>query len=138
MAGLLHFRLPESTVRDGKVTVFSLDEKVPVTLNLTKVPLAVTFSLYDEGKTTLVDATMDEETVSEGSMIIALDKTGELALYTKPDGVPADPVNMVTCSSVALNKVRELNGIISKKLEEDKKSREPKRAGAESSAANER
>ncbi|KAK2871895.1 hypothetical protein FQN49_002719 [Arthroderma sp. PD_2] len=138
MAGLLHFRLPESTVRDGEVTVFSTAEKVPVSLNLTKIPLSVTFNLYDEGKIVLLDATTSEEAVSEGSLVIALDKTGEIALYTKPEGAPADPVNMVTCSDLALARVRELNKLVSTRLEEDKQMREKKRPTAELSAANER
>lgn len=138
MAGLLHFRVPESTIRDGKVTVYSPEEKVPVPLNVTKVPLSVTFHLYDEGKITLFDATSSEEAVSEGAVVIALDKTGEIALYTKAEGVPADPLNMVSCSTAALGKVRELNALVQKKLEEDLKKREQKGFRKEASAANER
>jgi exosome complex component RRP45 len=130
--------MPEATVRDGKVTVYSLEEKVPVPLNLTKLPLSVTFNVFDGGKIMLLDTTMKEEAVSDGSVVIALDKTGEIVLYTKPEGVPADPFSMVSCSTVALRKVRELSQLISAKLEEDLKIRERKRSGAESSAANER
>lgn len=138
MAGLLHFRLPESTVRDGEVTVFTVEEKVPVQLNLTKIPLSVTFNLYDEGKIMLLDASTSEEAVSEGSLVVALDKTGEVALYSKPDGAPADPVNMVNCSTLALEKVRELNKLLAARLEEDKQVREKKRPTAGLSAAHER
>ncbi|EAS35453.3 exosome complex endonuclease 2/ribosomal RNA processing protein [Coccidioides immitis RS] len=138
MAGLLHFRIPESTVSDGKVTVYSPEEKVPVPLNLTKVPLSITFNLYDEGKITLMDATSSEEAVSEGAVIIALDKTGEIALYTKAEGTPADPLNMVACSTAALAKVRDLNALVQKRLGEDSKKRDQKGLRAESSAANER
>ncbi|OAL72284.1 WD repeat protein [Trichophyton violaceum] len=138
MAGLLHFRLPESTVRDGEVTVFTTEEKVPVQLNLTKIPLSVTFNLYDEGKIMLLDATTSEEAVSEGSLVVALDKTGEIALYSKPDGAPADPVNMVNCSTLALEKVRELNKLLAARLEEEKQIREKKRPTAGLSAAHER
>lgn len=138
MAGLLHFRLPESTVRDGKVTIYSPEEKVPSPLNLTKIPLSVTFNLFDEGSITLLDATVSEEAVSDGYVIIALDKTGEIALYTKPEGTPADPMNMVSSSGVALSKVRELGNFIFKKLEEDSKAWEKAHPSSESAAANER
>ncbi|WEW57820.1 3'-5'-exoribonuclease [Emydomyces testavorans] len=138
MTGLLHFRVLESTVRDGKVTVYAPEEKVPVPLNLTKLPLSITFNLYNEGKITLLDATSSEEAVSEGSVVIALDKTGEIALYTKAEGTPADPLNMVSCSAAALAKVRDLNALIQKRLEEDLKKRDPKGLRTESSAANER
>jgi len=138
MAALLHFRLPEATVRDGKVTVYTAQEKVPVPLNLTRLPLSVTFNIFDEGKIMLLDPTMKEEAVGAGSVVVALDKTGEIVLYTKPEGAPADPFSMVSCATVALSKVRELNQFITTKLEEDLKLRERKRANAESSAANER
>ena len=138
MTGLLHFRLPDSTVRDGKVTVYTPEEKVPVPLNITKIPLSVTFNLFDEGRVALLDAAASEEAVSEGALIIALDKTGEIALYTKADGTPADPLNMVSSATVALNKVRELVKTISSKLEEDSKLREKKHPITEASAANER
>ncbi|KAK2774004.1 hypothetical protein FQN53_003868 [Emmonsiellopsis sp. PD_33] len=138
MTALLHFRLPEAIVREGRVTVYSPEEKVPSPLNLTKLPLSVTFSLYDEGRIIVLDATTKEEAVSEGNVIIALDKTGEIALYTKPDGTPADPLSMVSCSSVALGKIKEMSKFISSKLEEDLKAREQKRKRAEASAANER
>ncbi|PGG99917.1 hypothetical protein AJ80_09272 [Polytolypa hystricis UAMH7299] len=138
MTGLLHFRLPEAIVREGQVIVYSPEEKVPVALNLTKLPLSITFTIYDEGKVFLLDPTAKEEAVSEGAVIIALDKTGEIALYSKPDGTPADPLNMVSCSTVALEKVRELSKFISAQLEADLKRREQKKSTAESSAANER
>ncbi|KAL1957199.1 hypothetical protein VTO42DRAFT_6233 [Malbranchea cinnamomea] len=138
MAGLLHFRLPESTVRDGKVTIYTPEEKVPVPLNITKIPLSVTFSLFDEGRISLLDSTTSEEAVSDGSVIIALDKTGEIAFYSKPDGTPADPLNMVSSATVALTKVRELAKFMSNKLEEDVKLREKKHPSTESSATNER
>ncbi|KKZ64027.1 exosome complex component RRP45 [[Emmonsia] crescens] len=139
MTGLLHFRLPEAVVREGRVTVYRPEEKVPSPLNLTKLPLSTTFNMYDEGSIIVLDATSKEEAVSEGSLIIALDKTGEIALYTKPDGTPGDPLSMISCSNVALAKIKEMSKFISAKLEEDLKMREKKRQGAaESSAANER
>jgi exosome complex component RRP45 len=138
MAGLLHFRLPETTVRDGKVTVYTPDEKVPAPLNITKTPLSVTFNLFEQGRITLLDATASEEAVSDGFAIIALDKTGEIALYSKPEGTPADPLNMVSSANVALAKVRELGMLMSTKLEEDSKRREQKHPTTEASAANER
>ncbi|KAI1917293.1 3'-5'-exoribonuclease [Ophidiomyces ophidiicola] len=138
MAGLLHFRLPESIVRDGKVTVYSIEEKVPVPLNLTKVPLSITFHLYDEGKIALLDASSSEEAVSEGAVVIAMDKTGEIAFYSKAEGTPADPLNMVSCSTTAFAKIRDLNAFVQQKLDEDSKRRDQKGLCAEASAANER
>lgn len=141
LTALLHFRLPESAVRDGRISVFSVEEKVPVSLNLTKLPLAVTYHIYADGTLFLVDATAKEEAVSEGSLVVALDKTGEIALFSKSEGVPADPISMVQCSSFALAKVKELNKLISTRLEEDSRLRESRRPGmssVEAAAANER
>ncbi|KAI5306819.1 hypothetical protein KEM56_006976 [Ascosphaera pollenicola] len=144
LTALQRFRLPESSVRDGEITVYGLDEKVPAPLNLTKLPLATTFSIFNKGRVFVVDATAKEEAVSEGTLLVALDKTGEIALYSKSDGTPADPLTMVQCSNLALVKVKELHSIIAKRLEEDVKLqevREKMRTGitlAEASAANER
>ena len=80
MAALHHFRLPEAIVRDGKVTVYTLEEKVPVPLNLTKLPLSITFSVFEGGRILLLDPTTKEEAVSDGTVIVALDKTGEIVL----------------------------------------------------------
>lgn len=121
------------------MTVYRPEERVPSPLNLTKLPLSTTFNMYDEGRIIVLDATSKEEAVSEGSLIIALDKTGEIALYTKPDGTPGDPLSMISCSTVALAKIKAMSKFISAKLEEDLKTREQKRQdAAESSAANER
>ncbi|KAI5307692.1 hypothetical protein KEM55_007660 [Ascosphaera atra] len=144
LTALLRFRLPESSVRDGKITVYSLEEKVPSPLNLTKLPLAVTFNIYNHGRLFLVDADAKEEAVSEGTMLVAMDKSGEIALFSKGDGSPADPLTMVQCSNLALTKVVEINKIISKRLEEDNKEREKQERArnglslAEASAANDR
>lgn len=146
LTALLHFRLPESAVRDGKISVFGVEEKVPVSLNLTKLPLAITYQLFggggdDDGTLFIVDATAKEEAVSEGSLVIAVDKTGEIALLSKSEGVPADPLSMVQCSNLALARVKELNKLMARRLEEDSRLRESRRSGlssVEAAAANER
>lgn len=138
MTALLHFRLPESTVRDGRVTVYSLEERVPVQLNLTKLPLSITFNIYDEGRITLIDATSKEESISEGTLIVALDKTGEVSLLSKAEGTPADALSLVACADLALVKVKELNKVILQKLEEDMKIREKAHPTVEANATNDR
>ncbi|KAI5287898.1 hypothetical protein KEM54_005637 [Ascosphaera aggregata] len=144
LTALQRFRLPESSVRDGQITVYSLEERVPTPLNLTKLPLSITFNIYNKGRLFVMDATADEEAVSEGTLLVALDKTGEIALYSKSEGSPADPLTMIQCSNLALMRVKELHQIIKKRLDEDVKlqeQRERQRTGislSEATAANER
>ncbi|KAI5295123.1 hypothetical protein KEM52_002317 [Ascosphaera acerosa] len=144
LTALQRFRLPESSVRDGQVIVYGLDEKVPSPLNLTKLPFALTFDFYSGGRVFVMDATAKEEAVSEGKLLIALDRFGEIALLSKPEGAPADPQTMVQCANVALQRVKELHAQIKKRIEEDVRlaeQRERQRRGitmAEASAANDR
>ena len=138
MAALRHFRRPEVTVRDGKLTVHGLNEKAPVPLNITTQPLSCTFNVFDDGKIMLLDPSMKEEQAGQGSVVVALNPAGELCLFSKMDGVPVLALKLIDCSNIALAKVKQHAKIISKKLEEDAKVRASRHPGAISSAANDR
>ncbi|KAL1964983.1 hypothetical protein VTN77DRAFT_6183 [Rasamsonia byssochlamydoides] len=137
MAGLQHFRRPDAEVKDGQVTVFGLDERVPVPLNITHKPLAITFHAFHEGKVIILDATLKEEQASEGDMVIALNNSGETCTLYKSSGCPLSAIDVVNKTSLALRKVQEINGIIGKALEADLAKRKQNR-GAEASAENDR
>jgi exosome complex component RRP45 len=138
MAGLQHFRRPDAEVKDGQVTVFGLDERVPVPLNITHKPLAITFHTFHEGKVIVLDATLKEEQASEGDMVIALNNSGETCAIYKSSGDSVSAIDAVNKMSLALQKVQEVNGIISKALEADLAKRAKQNRGAEASAENDR
>ncbi|KAL3467161.1 ribosomal protein S5 domain 2-type protein [Aspergillus heterothallicus] len=119
MAGLQHFRRPDAVVKEGQVIVYGIDEKVPVPLNITHKPLSVTFHTFDEGKLVILDATRKEEQASEADVVIGLNNAGDVCYVSKFSGSPVDAMVFVTKTAVALEKVKELNGIIDKALQAD-------------------
>ncbi|KAL2872578.1 exosome non-catalytic core subunit RRP45 [Aspergillus lucknowensis] len=119
MAGLQHFRRPDAVVKDGQVIVYGLDERVPVPLNITHKPLSVTFHTFDEGKVVILDAARKEEQASEADVIIGLNNAGDVCYLSKFSGSPVDALVFVTKTTVALEKVKEINSIIDKALQAD-------------------
>jgi exosome complex component RRP45 len=138
LAGLQHFRRPDIDVKEGQVTVFGLDERVPVPLNITHKPLAISFHVFHEGRTVILDATRREEQASEGDMIIALNSSGETCALYKSAGSPVSAIDVVNKTTLAAQKVQQLNNIISKALEADSAKRAKQSHGAEASAENDR
>lgn len=138
MTGLQHFRRPDIEVKEGQVTVFGLDERVPVALNITHKPLAITFQTFHEGKMLILDATRKEEQASEGDLIIALNNTGETCAVYKSAGSPVNAIEVVNKTGLALQKVREINEVIGKTLEADLAKRAKKSRAVEASAENDR
>lgn len=138
MAGLQHFRRPDAVVKDGQVIVYGLDERMPVPLNITHKPLAVTFHTFDEGKRVILDATRKEEQASEADVVIGMNNTGDVCYVSKFSGSPVDAMVFITKSEVALEKVKEINGIIDKALQADFSKRTTAGIIEESRAENDR
>ncbi|RAL15229.1 exosome non-catalytic core subunit RRP45 [Aspergillus homomorphus CBS 101889] len=138
MAGLQHFRRPDAVVKDGQVIVYGLDQRVPVALNITHKPLAVTFHTFDEGKRVILDATRKEEQAAEADVVFGLNNAGDVCFMSKFSGSPVDAMVFVNKTSVALDKVKEINAIIDKALQADLAMRAKKGMAEESRAENDR
>ncbi|KAB8204565.1 RRP45 subunit of eukaryotic exosome [Aspergillus parasiticus SU-1] len=138
MAGLQHFRRPDAVVKDGQVIVYGVDERVPVALNITHKPLSITFHTFDEGKRVIVDATRKEEQASEADVVMGLNNAGDVCYLSKFSGSPVSAMVFVNKSSVALEKVKEINGIIDKALQADLAKRAKGGLMEESRATNDR
>ncbi|PYI36987.1 ribosomal protein S5 domain 2-like protein [Aspergillus japonicus CBS 114.51] len=138
MAGLQHFRRPDAVVKDGQVIVYGLDERVPVALNITHKPLAVTFHSFDEGKRVVLDATRREEQAAEADVVFGLNNAGDVCFMSKFSGSPVDAMVFVNKTSVALDKVKEINAVIDKALQADLAKRAKTGMAEESRAENDR
>ncbi|KKY15168.1 putative exosome complex endonuclease 2 ribosomal rna processing protein [Phaeomoniella chlamydospora] len=123
IAALQHFRRPDVSVDGEDVTIYTLAERVPVPLSIMHQPLCVSFNFYHEGETILVDATLREEQVREGDMVITMNRYGEVCQIAKMGGVPVDPILLLNCTKVALEKVKDITKLISTRLDEDTKQR---------------
>jgi len=83
----------------------------------------VTFSYFEE-EIFLVDATLAEEQVRLGEVILTMNKHGELCQIAKYGGATINPLALLNCTNIALQKVTEVSALIQKRLEEDAKKRD--------------
>jgi exosome complex component RRP45 len=138
MAALQHFRRPDVIVEGEKATILSAREREPIPLSILHQPLCVTFSYFEEGEIFLVDSDSAEEQVRQGEMIITMNRHGEICQIAKYGGATVDPLALLNCTNVALQKVKDLSKFIQTKLDEDAKNRDVGGLMAELSAENAR
>lgn len=125
VAALQHFRKNDISVEGEKVTVYTPAEREPVPLSLLHLPFCVTFSFYmGEEEVVLLDTTLLEEQLREGSCTISMNRHGEVCQIAKLGGVPVDALSLLHCTSVAAVKVKELHKLVTNKLDEDAKRRD--------------
>lgn len=124
LCSLLHFRLPDTSVTGGELTVYSVREREPVPLALLHWPLCVTFAIFEEGEKLVLDATMREEQCCEGEITVVANKSGEVCAISKQGGVPTDALVLLGCVDTALGKVRELDAIVKEALGREEKRRD--------------
>ena len=86
----------------------------------------------------LHDATLLEEQCREGEIVVSMNRFGEVCQIAKYGGVPIGGLSMLTCTNLALEKVKMLDKLVKTKLEEDAKKRDAGGLMAELSAENER
>ncbi|KAK6843064.1 hypothetical protein PG987_003924 [Apiospora arundinis] len=67
-----------------------------------------------------------------------MNKHGEICQVAKPGGAPVEAVTVVQCSSLALQKVKDLSDFVDQKLADDSKRRNKGGLLAELSAENAR
>lgn len=138
MAALQHFRRPDAVVRDGQVIVYGVDERVPVALNITHKPLSITFNVFNEGKNLILDASLKEELASDGELVIGMNNAGEVCYLSKYGGTPLEAYDILGKSTVALEKIKDINARVDKVLLADLARRGKKDMLAESRADNDR
>jgi len=140
IAALQHFKKPDTSTEGESVTIYTLAEREPVPLSLLHYPLCVTFSYYgpSDHQITLLDTTLMEEQLREGSCTISMNRHGEICQIAKLGGIPVDAVALLQCMSVTLAKVKEFSTLIAQRLSEDAKKRDAGGLMAELSAENAR
>lgn len=138
IAALQHFRRPDVSVDGENVTIYTMDERTPVPLSILHHPICVSFSFFQDGEVVLLDATLREEQVREGELVITMNKFGELCQIAKMGGISVDPVTLLNCTQTALAKVKDITSTIAKKLESDALQRDVSGLIAEMSAENDR
>ncbi|KAF2653110.1 exoribonuclease [Lophiostoma macrostomum CBS 122681] len=138
MAALQHFRRPDVIVEGERATVLSVREREPIPLSILHQPLCVTFSYFEDEDVFLVDANAAEEQVRQGEVIVTMNRHGEVCQIAKYGGATMDPLAILNCTNIALQKVRELSKFIQARLDEDAAKRNAGGLLAELSAENAR
>ncbi|KAL9024867.1 MAG: hypothetical protein Q9196_006201 [Gyalolechia fulgens] len=138
LAALQHYRIPDTTVKGQEVIVHRVEERNPVPLAMLHHPLCVTMALFEGGEKVVVDATLQEQQCSEGEVVVTANKYGEVVQIKKLGGVPADALLLLNCVDIAVAKVKELDLVIAKALEQDATERDVGGLMAELKAENER
>lgn len=140
MAALQHFRRPDVLVEGEQATIFSVREREPIPLSILHQPFCVTFSYYeiDEKEVFLVDANLAEEQVRQAEVIITMNRHGEVCQIAKYGGATVEPLALLNCTNIALEKVKDMSKFIQQKLEENAKKRDEGGLMAELSAENAR
>ncbi|KAL8689930.1 MAG: hypothetical protein Q9218_004508 [Villophora microphyllina] len=138
LAALQHYRIPDTTVKGGEVTVHGLDEREPVPLALLHHPLCVTMALFEGGERVVVDPTLAEQQVCEVEVMVTANKHGEVCQIAKLGGVPADALTLLSCVEMAVKKVRELDAVVLEAMEKDERKRDIGGLMTELRAENER
>ena len=138
IAALSHFRIPDTSLRGGELTVYSEKERDPVPLALLHWPFCISISIFEGGEKVIVDAVLREEQCSEGEVVITANKSGEICAISKQGGVPTEALVLLGCIDTAVENVRILDGIVKKALERDATNRDVGGLMAELSAENAR
>jgi exosome complex component RRP45 len=143
ISALSHFRKPDTSTEGEEVTVYSAAEREMVPLSMLHMPLCVTFSYYgcgglEEDERMLVDTTLLEESLRDGSCTFGLNRHGEVCQIAKLGGAPLDAIMLIHCVNVAAVKVKTISALITKRLAEDAKRRDKGGISAELSAENAR
>lgn len=109
LGALAHFRLPATSVQGEQVTVFTAAEREPVPLTLLHWPLCVSMWFFaGKGREmVLLDATLREEQVCNGEIVVTANAQGEICQVKKLGGPPADALLLLQCVDTAVKVVKE-------------------------------
>jgi len=123
LAALRHLRLPETqVVSEGRVEVFSDEERDPIPLPLHHTPIPVSFALftsYDSNHLEcIIDPNQREEILCHGLLTFCFNKHEELCCIDFSAGIcPLTSSKLKRCAALAQSKVKELSEILEKTLE---------------------
>lgn len=123
IAALCHFKRPDVGIQGDEVTVYSPEERDPISLSIYHMPICVSFSFFQQGTFLLVDPCEREERVMDGLLMIAMNKHREICSIQSSGGIMLLKEQVLRCSKIASVKVSEITELITKALENDKKAR---------------
>lgn len=98
IVSLFKFKLPFVSVEDGKLKVWSFEEKRPQTLSIHHFPISMTFALIslpdhsDEKEYLVFDPTKTEEEIFDGRLSLTLNVYKDICGVHFPGGCNIKPI----------------------------------------------
>lgn len=135
MTALQHFKKPDVSIKGTDITIHDFNQRQPVSLSILHVPICITYSFFNPGEKeenikgisnqeiSIVDATMKEEAVRDGSLVITMNKNRELVQLSKNGGLPIDSTVLLELARSSLAVTERLTDQIKQLLKEDEAER---------------
>ena len=119
IAALRHFRRPDVSVEGEAVTMYTPAERTPVRLSMLHNPLCVTISFFHGGEIIVLDATLQEQQMSDGEMIVTANQQGEICQIAKLGGVPTEALILLRCIELATERIVQISRVVDEALKKD-------------------
>lgn len=97
---------------------------MPVPVAMLHHPFCVTLHYFEGVDEGVVDATLAEQQVSVGEMVVTANAQGEVCQIAKQGGSPTEALVLLGGVDVAVQKVRELGKAVKGALERDERERD--------------
>lgn len=135
MTALQHFKKPDVSIKGTNITIHDVNEKQPVPLSILHVPICVTYSFFNPGdkeenikgilnqEIAVMDATLNEETTRDGSLVITMNKNRELIQLSKNGGLPIDSTVLLELAKNSLKTTESITEQIKQLLKDDEEER---------------
>jgi len=136
MLALHHFKKPDISINDQQVIVHDLDERQPVPLSILHIPICISYSFFNRyadlqtnikgdlnDEIYVIDANSSEESLSDGTLVVTLNKNRELIQISKNGGLPIDANILMELSLKAMGIVETLTQLMKDILAKHEKER---------------
>ncbi|GJQ10452.1 hypothetical protein GpartN1_g2243.t1 [Galdieria partita] len=118
LASLLHVRRPDVTIVGNDVFIHGLEEREPVPLTVHHLPISVSFGIFLDGDLIAMDPNLQEESVMEGTLSIAVNAHKEICAFRKAGGAPVETSLIFKSASNAYLRATEVTVQLEKALKD--------------------
>ncbi|XP_055941603.1 exosome complex component RRP45-like [Argiope bruennichi] len=119
ISALSHFKRPDVTVVGTEVTVHSLDDREPVSLNLHHMPIGINMALFCQGTYIVLDPTEAEERISDGCYIIGMNAHQEVCFIHRKGSLLLPEETIKKCIELAIRRAQTVTQTIRAALDDD-------------------
>ncbi|KAG8947957.1 hypothetical protein FRC04_010154 [Tulasnella sp. 424] len=123
ITALRHFRRPEVEVIGEEVIVHSPEERAPMVLSMHHTPICITFALFEDSASPVLDPSHLETQLATTTVHLALNAQKELCVMHKAGGMPMSVEEIMKCVRIGVERVKEVTKLVNDALEEDWKGR---------------